>query len=511
MNHKAAETYPPNPQPVLLHQYLLQYAKTTPAAIAIAPANWTYKDLATHSDNYAEILNNCGVACGDRIVLELDPSPEAIALIIACSSLGLVFVPLSPQTPKPRVEQILATTEARLHIRTQVGHFWPEIPQGILQKVTLQINRPLPPHSRSPKHPVLETDLAYIIFTSGTTGQPKGIMMTHRAMLAFFRALVNYCQLEPAARIGTIAPLQFDFSLLDMGLALGRGATLVQVPRNFLKPKQLVEYLDKNQVTQMNSVPSLWCQLLLPHAAEAIGNLQHLKTIFFAGETFSIPHLLHLQSLLPHLRIINCFGQSESIACSFTDVPNPLPPETKNLSIGFAHPGAQMLLLDSQQQEIQEPGKIGEIYLRGATLFSGYWRNLEATKSVLIPNPLRPFSQEKVFRTGDLAYQGSGGELYFVGRRDLQVKIRGNRVELEEIEHRLMAHRAVTAAAVITHNDTLLIAYIVSDPQPTAQELRLFCGETLPNYMIPAEIHYLEALPTTINGKIDRKALHLHR
>jgi len=506
-------SYPPNWPPVLLHHHLLQYAKITPNAIAIAPANWTYQKLANYSYEYAEILNNSGLGAGERILLELDPSPEAIALYTACSLLGLVFIPVSPETPKPRIQQILTITEARLHIRTQPGDPNPEILQGILENQTLKINGNIPMSERSPKAPVLETDLAYIIFTSGTTGQPKGIMITHRAILAFFRPLVNYCQLKPTERVGTIAPLQFDFSLLDMGLTLGSGATLVQVPRNFLKPKQLVEYLQKHQVSQMNSVPSLWSKLLLPHASEEIGKLQYLKTIFFAGEAFSIPDLLRLQSLLPHLRIINCFGQSESIACSFTEVPNPLPPDTDNLSIGFAHPGAQMLLLDNQQQEIKEPGKIGEIYLRGANLFSGYWRNPEATAAVLVDNPLRPFSGEKVFRTGDLAYKGKGGELYFVRRRDLQVKIRGNRVELEEVERILTTHPQVTAAAATTklhENDPILVAYIVpQSPQkpPTPQELRLFCGKTLPSYMIPSEIHYLEALPTTINGKIDRKQL----
>ncbi|WP_019503644.1 AMP-binding protein [Pleurocapsa sp. PCC 7319] len=512
-------TYPHNWQPVLLHQYLLQYAQNSPNAIAIISANcqWSYQDLFNYSHTYADILDDRGLAAGDRIILELESCPQAIALIIACSLLGLVFVPVSPETPPGRLAEIVVTTEAKLHIQESSNEQnisnSDQILLGFLDGNSLHIPDTLPTEFRSRRRPVLESDLAYIIFTSGTTGNPKGIMMTHRAVIAFFRALVNYCQLSSPARIGTIAPLQFDFSLLDMGLALGSGATLVQIPRKLtLIPPKLLRYINRHQITQLNCVPSIW-KLLLHYAAQDIAKLQHLKTTLFAGESFAIADIIQLRSLLPQVRIINCFGQSESIACSFTEVPNPLFPDTKNLSIGFAHPGAEMLLLDEEQNEINQPDQIGEIYLRGANLFSGYWRNPEITNKALIPNPLNPLSEEKVFRTGDLAYKGSKGELYLAGRRDLQVKIMGNRVELEEIERRLREHPRIAQVAAIAQNNqenTTLAAFLVVEENksvPTAQEIRLFCGETMPNYMIPPEIHFLDNLPLTINSKIDRKAL----
>lgn len=337
--------------------------------------------------------------------------------------------------------------------------------------------------------------------------------MTHRAILAFFRALVNYCNLNTAAKVGTIAPLQFDFSLLDLGLTLGSGATLVQIPRKLsLIPPKLISYIDQQQITQLNCVPAIW-QLLLHYAAPDIAKLHHLKTTLFAGESFPLSQIVKLQSLLPQIKIINCFGQSESIACSFTEVPNPLPANSKNLSIGFAHPGAEMLLLDENQQEINLPDQIGEIYLRGANLFSGYWKDPSATNAALIPNPLNPLSGEKIFRTGDLAYKGDQGELYLAGRRDLQVKIRGNRVELEEIERVLGQHPHITQAVAIALKEvdnTILTAFLVGTANisvPTTQEIRSFCREILPAYMIPDQVHYLGHLPININGKVDRQAL----
>ncbi|ELS02523.1 acyl-CoA synthetase (AMP-forming)/AMP-acid ligase II [Xenococcus sp. PCC 7305] len=510
--------YPDDWQPVLLHQFLLQYAQISPDAIAIisAKGQWSYQDLSHYSYLYADILDNCGLAHGDRVVLELEPSPQAVALFAACSLLGLVFVPVSPENPPERGEKILEITEAKLHIRAisqekNIDKLHQRL-QGFLEGNVLNIKGRLPKEVRSRKSSVIESDLAYIIFTSGTTGIPKGIMMTHRAALVFFRALVNYCKLNSSARLGTIAPLQFDFSLLDISLTLGSGATLVKIPRQLsLMPQKFLRYLDRYQVTQLNCVPSIW-KVLLSYAAKDIAKLQHLHSTLFAGEPFAIADILTLQSLLPQLRMINCFGQSESIACSFSEVPNPLSPDTKNLSIGFAHPGAEMLLLDEQKQEIKQPDQVGEIYLRGANLFSGYWRNPEATKKALIPNPLNSLSGEKVFRTGDLAYKGSQGELYLVGRRDLQVKIMGNRVELAEIEGKLRAYpdiNQVCAIAINRQGNIRLAAFLSVEKNktvPSAQEVRFFCKD-LPHYMIPSEIYFVDNLPQTINGKIDRKAL----
>ncbi|WP_293079736.1 AMP-binding protein [Okeania sp. SIO3B5] len=181
--------------------------------------------------------------------------------------------------------------------------------------------------------------------------------------------------------------------------------------------------------------------------------------------------------------------------------------------MGFAHPGAEMLLLDDQKKEINQPNQVGEIYLRGANLFSGYWRNTKATNEALIPNPLNPLNGEKVFRTGDLAYKGSQGELYLKGRRDLQVKIRGNRVELEEIEQVLNNHEEVIQAIVVVfphQKEPILTAYVVPrlfQSLPEQQILRKLCADVLPNYMIPTEIIYLESLPTNVNGQVDRQAL----
>ena len=301
-----------------------------------------------------------------------------------------------------------------------------------------------------------------------------------------------------------------------MGLAFGSGSTLVQVPRSlFHQPKRYVDYLKTHRVTQMNGVPSIWTQLLR-HTSDRIAGLDDLHSILFAGEPFPIQDLTHLRRLKPGLRVINCFGQSESVACTFHDVPQDLPQDTQNLSIGTAHPGMEMLLIDEDGHEITSPDVVGEIYLRGAGLFSGYWRDPVATAKALVPNPLRLESGELVFRTGDTAYKDGEGSFYFCGRRDLQVKVRGNRVEIEEVQQKLQTHPSIRQAAVTPDPDApdqQLIAYVVfQDGQPVDdRELYTFCRDLLPVYMWPARFIALPDLPVTTNGKLDRSKLHDHR
>lgn len=511
------EAYPSFWQPRLLHQYYLQHIRTEPdkPAIVSAQLTWTYQQLYDYSAMYEEELRRCQLQVGDKVIIELDPCPQAIAFICACSKLGLVFIPISPDTPDARIHQIINLSEAKLYIQSvqQMRMLNIEsIMTGTIKGNVLHIQAKPSSTIFTSIDTVLETDLAYIIFTSGTTGLPKGIMMTHKAVLAFYQGLVHHCQLADDFRVGSISPLQFDFSLLDMGLAFGSGATLVLVPKILVhQPVRFVQYLATHKVNQMNGVPSIW-RMVLKHMATDLKSLRGiLKSILYAGEAFPVPDMFLMREQLPDLRIINCFGQSESVACSFYDVEHPLPADTEHISIGYGHAGVEMLLFDEDGKEIHEPWVTGEIYLRGSSLFSGYWKNEQATVQALLPHPLRQFNGERVFVTGDLAFKGSNGEFYFKGRKDLQVKIRGNRVEIEEVERVLSSQPSVQDVAVVVcvrRNSPLLAAFVVpKDDTLQEQQLRAYCFTQLPSYMLPTHIFFVSHLPITINGKIDRKYL----
>ncbi|PWW06127.1 amino acid adenylation domain-containing protein [Paenibacillus cellulosilyticus] len=505
----------------MLHDYWMQHSDKLGDQLAIVASEHrlTYAEVRRVSEHYKEQLLEWGIGIGDRIIIDSAPCPEAVCLIIACSMAGAVFIPVSPDSPTGRIENIIEQTEAKLYVHSAASQrifqaLEPECLVAIIQGDELALSCPDRwQRSDSPSAGcLLDTDLAYIIFTSGTTGNPKGIMMSHRAAIAFFKGLVDYCKLPPSSRVGTIAPLQFDFSLLDMGLAFGSGGTLVQVPQVLVHhPKRLIDFLSVHHVYQMNGVPSIW-STTCNYGLGELSRLTHLRKILFAGEKFPINHLRMLQRAIPNLdQIINCFGQSESIACSFTDVPNPIPGNAENIPIGYAHPGAEILLFDNNQQPIIKPNTIGEMYVRGASLFSGYWKNEERTNRALVAHPLRPHAGERVFRTGDLAYIGDDGSLYYAGRTDNQVQIMGNRVELEEIERVIACHQAILDVAVVVQQGQKdeLIAFVTVDKHHTITEtaLRVFCSSKLPKYMLPDKLLVVEALPYTLNGKIDKAAL----
>ena len=506
-----------------LYWHLLEAADRTPdepAVVEAAAASdgldvTTYRELRGRADLYADALGRLGLDVGDRVVLESDTSASGIALYLACCLLGLPFVPVSPETPTKRLLSIIDSARPVLYLQSPDGDrdgIPPEVATGRFGPAGVEIERAPEPRRRH-RREVVPTDPAYLIFTSGTTGRPKGVVMSHRANVAFFRAVRRLGLVAPGDRVATTSPLQFDFSLLDIGMALGAGATVVAVPRDRLRwPRRFLGFLRDAGASHVHGVPSIWRPVLRtePEALAALG----LRGVLFCGEEFPLHELRRMQSLSPATRIVNCYGATESMACSFTDVPRPIPDDLDRLSIGFAHDGAEMTLVDERGRPILEPGVVGEIHLRGTSLFSGYWNDPDATRGALVPDPLNPASGQLVFRTGDLAHRGPDGELYFRSRADSQVQIRGNRVEPGEVERRLLEHPAVEAATALVlpgaDGDPVLTAFAVTAPDaPDAGRVRLraWCAEALPGYMVPQELHLIDELPVTENGKVDRERL----
>ncbi|MEV7541041.1 AMP-binding protein [Streptomyces sp. NPDC089915] len=507
----------------LIHEFMLAAARTAPDSPAVWEAAGdgtsrvlTYRALERRAHDYAVTLDSLGLDIGERVILESDNSASAVAMLLACSMLGLTFIPVSPEVPTPRLLAIAATAEPALHLQATAGGR-EGVPESIgtarFGPEGVSIERAPAPQVRHRREPVT-TDAAYMIFTSGTTGRPKGVVMSHRGVLSFYRGMLRHGIVTAEDRLATTSPLQFDFALLDIGLALGSGAQLIPVPRELMHwPRRLLRFLTDTGATQVDGVPSIW-RPVLRHEAKGLAALAgRLRGVLFSGEAFPLPELRQLQALLPHTRVVNCFGPTEAMAFSLTDVPNPLPEGIDKLSIGFAYPGAEMLLIDENGKPVEEPGAVGEIHLRGPSLFTGYWDDPEATRAVLVPDPLNPRSGQVVYKSNDLAYRGDGGELYFIGRSDLQVKIRGNRVELGEIERRLLEFPGVEAAAAVVRpregTDPELYAYVVPARGFAADPVVLsaFCKETLPEYMVPRKVALLPGLPLTPNGKTDRRAL----
>ncbi|MEV8092450.1 amino acid adenylation domain-containing protein [Streptomyces nigra] len=476
----------------------------------------SYEALARWVDAYAEALAAGGVEIGDRVVVASHTSASAIAVMLACSRVGAVFVPVDPDIPALRLAAIIEATGPTALLRpadasSKTGH--DEAPTGTFDAdggITLTASRkPRTPHRRT----TVGGDPAYMVFTSGTTGRPKGVVMSHHAALAFYRGTQRFGAVTPDDRVASTSPLAFDVALFDICVTLGTGATLIAVPRAHLSfPRRLLGHLNQTRATVVHGVPSLWRPLLRhePDGVAALGD--HLRGILFAGENFPLAELRHLRKLLPQLQVINAFGATETVACSFAEVPNPLPEDAEALSIGHGYPGAEILLLDEAGRPVDEPGAAGEMYIRCPSLFSGYWDDPEATRRVLVPDPLEPRSGQLVYRSGDLAYRDASGELYFCGRADSMVKIRGNRIELGEIERWLTEHPGVSSTLVLAldgpDGEAALTAFVVAPGGTvTPGELAERCRWSMPAYMTPKRFLFLDALPLNANGKVDRTAL----
>ncbi|WP_328316310.1 AMP-binding protein [Streptomyces sp. NBC_00388] len=521
-----------------LHDFLLGAVGRTPdrpAVVESARAGQTtvttYGELGSLVDTCTAALRELGIETGARVILEAETTASSIAMFLACSRAGLTFIPVSPEMPAPRLLSIIGTARPALHLRTTEGERT-DIPHSVgtarFGPAGLTVGRA--PVRRTPRRGTpCVTDPAYIIFTSGTTGRPKGVVMSHRAVVAFYRGMLAHRLATPDDRIASTSPLQFDFSLLNIGLALGSGASVVPVPPRLVRwPRHFLRVLRETGATQVNGVPSIWRQSLR-HESGRLAALPDLRRVLFCGEVFPPAELSRLQELLPQAEFTNCYGSTESMACSFEPVPRPLPATAERLSIGIAHPGAELLLVGDDGGIVEEPGVLGELHLRSPALFTGYWDDPEATRAALVPDPLSPHSGQQVLRTGDLGVRGKEGEFYFCGRADSQVQINGNRVELGEVEEQLQTHPAVTAAAVTVlpepggaQQRLTAFAVVAAGQQPSAGgpgvpagepggsdagALRDFLARSLPPYMVPQEIRLVDTLPTTANGKIDRRAL----
>lgn len=506
-----------------LYRFTMETGRATPSNVAVAELDsadvltlTSFQELEHQISDFTAALDDLGLDVGDRVILEANTSAASIGMLLACCRLGLPFIPVSPGAPAKRLSSIIDTAEPALHLqgadgqREDIPH---HIGTGRFSSDGLVIGRPPAVRIRH-RREILPADVAYIIFTSGTTGRPKGVVMSHRAAVSFFRAAQLESIVSAEDRVGVTSPLQFDFSLAGIGMALRSGATVVPVPAELLgRPHRFMRFLRDTGVTQVQGVPSIW-RTLLCDEPELLAGFDQLRRILFAGEEFPLHELRQLQRLLPKVSIMNGYGATESIACAVAEVPNPIPDDQQRLSIGFAIPGSELVIIDENGIPIECPGRAGEMYLYSPALFTAYWDDPEGTRAVLVADPLNPRSGQIVFRTGDMAYRGQNGELYFCGRGDTQVKIRGNRVELGEIERRLMEFPGVVTAAALLlprrDGELQLCAYLGTrpgSPVPDIAVLRSFCAEALPAYMIPGKIHVLKELPLTENGKVDRARL----
>jgi amino acid adenylation domain-containing protein len=359
----------------------------------------------------------------------------------------------------------------------------------------------------------IDSDLAYILFTSGSTGNPKGVMLSHLNSLTFVNSAYDFFQIEKDDRFSNVCPLHFDMSVFDLFVAFKAGATVVIIPETTaIFPVKLAEVIAKNRISIWNSVPSA-LSLLATYKNLDNHDLSSLRMIFFAGEQFPIKYLRRLREAIPGARFCNMYGQTEANSSTYHWV-DQIPLDVKaSLPMGRPLPNFEVFALDEDGNKVIKPGQEGELYVRASTVALGYWGETEKTEKAFVKNPLTPELDERVYKTGDLVHLDGDGNFVFLGRKDHMIKSRGYRIEIGEIETVLCNHPEITNAVVIPIPDELIgnrISVIIvpfSQGKIRKDDVLRYCSQLLPKYMIPEIIEFRESLPTTSSGKVDRKKL----
>ena len=523
----------------LLQHLLIESAIQSPdkEALSFEGQSLTYRELDQISNQMAHALKSAGVKRGDRVGIYVHKSFASIIAIFGILKAGGVYVPLDPGAPAKRLAYITRNCDIRVVITSQaklaaLAEFFPNetpITHVILTDAVPEIPA-LPENvahtrwedvltnetSALPNEGTIETDLSYILYTSGSTGDPKGVMISHRTIFTFINWCSDTFKIGPTDRVTSHAPLHFDLSTFDIFVTLKAGATVVLVPEKAsVFPINLVKLLQNEQVTVTYMVPSIF-SLMVNYGKLRQHDLSNLRTILFAGEVFPIKYLRQLVEAIPHAEYYNLYGPTETNVCTYYKVQSKdLEPErTEPVPIGIACENMEVFAVDDQGRRVTEPGIEGELWARGSCVAQGYWGDPEKTAKGFVPNPLQPHFHEIAYRTGDLVTLDQDGKNWiFIGRRDHMIKSRGYRIELGEIEAALYGHGSIKEAAVVAIPDELLgnrlKAFIV--PHETngisINELRAYCGQKLPNYMVPESIELLDSLPKTSTGKVNRPLL----
>jgi amino acid adenylation domain-containing protein len=519
-----------------LHELVTEQADRMASATAIVDGGerTTYGALDERSSRLARALAEAGCRPGDRVALFLPKSAGAITAMLAASKAGCLYVPIDITSPAARVARITASSEPKVILAcgasaklfaelravgaigsAKLGYLerTRSAPSAAAPEIARQRTFDLDDVARCPATLPEAADApaaAHVLFTSGSTGQPKGVVITHASVLAFIRWAKGYFCTSARDRVSGHSPLHFDLSTFDVFGAFASGSELYLVPpeANVL-PHKLADFIRSSELTQWFSVPSALA-FMAKFDAIAEGDFPMLDRILWCGDVLPTPVLAHLMRRLPHVSFTNLYGPTEAtIASSYHTVPG-CPEDSKEpIPIGAACHGEELLVLDDAMRPAPE-GEIGHLYIGGVGLSPGYFRDAERTREAFV-SIARGSGAERFYRTGDLARVGTDGLLRFVGRADTQVKSRGYRIELGEIEAaanmvpELRECAAVALATDTFEGATLCLAYALAPgADMTSAGLRDALARLLPRYMLPARWMELAALPKNANGKIDR-------
>jgi len=499
----------------LLHAPIDRWVRESPDAAAVVATGrtLTYRELDRAANKIARLVRAHGVEPNQLVGVVMKKGWQQIVAVLGILRAGAAYIPVDAALPAARILQLLEIGEVRLALtqaRVAEDFAWP--PDVAVESVDA-------PHPGVDDSPVdgdgNPDDLAYVIFTSGSTGEPKGVMIRHRSAANTVLDVNERFGIGPDDRVLAVSSLSFDLSVYDVfGLLAAGGAIVIPDAAAERDPAGWASLIAEHGVTIWNSVPAL-LGLIIDYAGGRADRLGHsLRLALLSGDWVPLELPGQIRSLIPAIEVVSLGGATEGSIWSILYPIGKVNADWTSIPYGMPMRGQQMHVLDERLRPLPDSAT-GEICIGGAGVAAGYWRDEAKTAASVVR---RPGTNERIYRTGDLGRQLPDGTIEFLGREDSQVKIRGHRVELGEIENTLAEHPDVGTVAVVAIGDgqgrgrqspSRIVAHYArsGDFDPAAEELTALAAERLPDYMIPVAFIGHDALPLTANGKVDRAAL----
>ncbi|HEX8772589.1 MAG TPA: amino acid adenylation domain-containing protein [Pyrinomonadaceae bacterium] len=487
-----------------VHELFEEQVRQTPAAVALEyeQEQLSYRELNERANQVAQYLRRLGVGPQRLVGVCMERSIEMLVGLLGILKAGGGYVPLDPAYPRERLSFMME--DARLFALLTQAQFIERLPAHE-RVVCLDINwSAIAKESReNPSKEITADNSAYVIYTSGSTGKPKGVQIPHRAVVNFLSSMREQLGVTEREIFLALTTLSFDIAALEIFLPISVGARVVLIAREIATDAdRLAEAINNSRITTMQATPATW-RMLVQAGWQGSAELK----ILCGGE--ALPRDLADQLLERGACLWNLYGPTETTIWSAASKV-----ESKGQTVSIGRPlwNTEIYVLDARQQPVPI-GVRGELYIGGDGLADGYLNRAELTADKFIPHPFGTQPGARLYRTGDVARYLPRGNIEFLGRLDHQVKVRGFRIELSEIEAVLNQHSSVRGAVVVARedrrDDKRLVAYVVTDEEEllTAGELRSYLGQYLPVYMLPSAFVRLDALPLTPNGKVDRRAL----